>query len=81
MQAIFKSWYRVASKLFYKLYEQCNLAQSNLSRLPINHTSIKETTKFVNQMGGFSYYLFDKLNNGEALSEDDYKSLTELYSM
>ncbi|MGN1223304.1 MAG: germination protein YpeB [Christensenellales bacterium] len=69
------------TKLFYKLYEQCNLAQSNLSRLPINHTSIKETTKFVNQMGGFSYYLFDKLNNGEALSEDDYKSLTELYSM
>lgn len=68
-------------KLYYKLYEQCNLAQSNLSRLPLNHTSIKETTKFVNQMGGFSYYLFDKLNNGENISEPDYQSLEELYTM
>lgn len=68
-------------KLYYKLYEQCNLAQNNLSRLPINHTSIKETTKFVNQMGGFSYYLFDKLNNNQTVSDADYNSLTELYTM
>jgi len=68
-------------KLFYKLYEQCNLAQNNLSRLPINHTSINQTTRFVNQMGGFSYYLFDKLNNGESISEADYQSLQDLYTM
>lgn len=68
-------------KLYYKLYEQCNLAQNNLSRLPIEHTSINQTTKFVNQMGGFSYYLFDKLNNGNSLSETDYQSLTELYTV
>lgn len=68
-------------KLYYKLYEQCNLGQNNLSRLPINHESITQTTKFVNQMGGFSYYLFDKLNNGEELSDKDYTSLNELYTM
>lgn len=68
-------------KLYYKLYEQCNLAQNNLSRLPIDHNSINQTTKFVNQMGGFSYYLFDKLNNDESLSEADYQSLQELYTM
>lgn len=67
-------------KLFYKLYEQCNLTQNSLSRLPINHESINQTTKFVNQMGGFSYYLFDKLNNGEDMSEQDYASLQELYT-
>lgn len=67
-------------KLFYKLYEQCNLTQNNLSRLPINHEAINQTTKFVNQMGGFSYYLFDKLNNNEEISDKDYSSLQELYT-
>ncbi len=68
-------------KLFYKLYEQCNLAQNNLSRIPVEHNAINQTTKFVNQMGGFSYYLFDKLNNNESLSENDFSSLTELYTL
>lgn len=68
-------------KLFYKLYEQCNLTQNSLSRLPLKHESINQTTKFVNQMGGFSYYLFDKLNNGQSISEQDYASLQELYTM
>ena len=68
-------------KLFYKLYEQCNVAQNSLSRLPLKHESINQTTRFVNQMGGFSYYLFDKLNNGESVSEQDYKSLQELYTL
>ncbi len=67
-------------KLFYKLYEQCNLTQNSLSRLPINHEAITETTKFVNQMGGFSYYLFDKLNNNQDISDEDYKSLQDLYT-
>lgn len=67
-------------KLFYKLYEQCNVTQNNLSRLPIHHEAINQTTKFINQMGGFSYYLFDKLNNSEAISEEDYASLQELYT-
>lgn len=68
-------------KLFYKLYEQCNLAQNNLSRLPLNHNAINQTTKFVNQMGGFSYYLFDKLNRNEELSETDNQSLQDLYTL
>lgn len=68
-------------KLYYKLYEQCNLAQNNLSRLPIDHQSITQTTKFINQMGGFSFYLFDKLNNNQQLTDKDYASLNELYTM
>lgn len=67
-------------KLFYSLYEKCNVAQNCLSRLPLKHESINQTTKFVNQMGGFSYYLFDKLNNDEEMSEKDYQSLQELYT-
>lgn len=69
------------NKLFYDLWEQCNVAQNNLSRLPVNHDAINETTKFVNQMGGFSYYLFDKTRNSETLSDADNNSLTELYNM
>lgn len=69
------------NKLFYDLWEQCNVAQNNLSRLPVNHDAINETTKFVNQMGGFSYYLFEKTSNSESLNDTDYNSLTELYNL
>lgn len=68
-------------KLFYKLWEQCNVAQNNLSGLPVNHDAINETTKFVNQMGGYSYYLFEKLNNDGTIQDTEYDSLTQLYNM
>lgn len=69
------------NKLFYDLWEQCNVAQNNLSRLPVNHDAINETTKFVNQMGGFSYYLFKKTSENESITDADYNSLTDLYNL
>ena len=41
---------------------------------------MSETTKFVNQLGGFSYYLTQKLDNGQKLSEADTNSVNELYN-
>ena len=65
--------------LYQKIYTDCNQANEDLSRLPINHESVFQTTQFINEMGGFSYYLNDKLKNGNDLSKNDYDSVNELY--
>lgn len=67
-------------QLYQTINQQCTLCATNLSNLPINHQSIVETTKFVNQLGGFSYYLTQKLDNGQKLSQADQSSVNELYN-
>ncbi len=67
-------------ELYQKVNQQCSLCAANLSNLPINHQSIVETTKFINQLGGFSYYLSQKLKGGDTLSESDNNSINELYN-
>lgn len=68
-------------KLFNNIYKDCTQASEDLSRLPISHSSVDQTTNFINQMGGFSYYAENKLKNGNRLSEEDNKSITELHKM
>ncbi len=68
-------------KLFYELWQQSEQTSSNLSRLPLSHTSIQDTTAFVNQLGGFSYYLMNKSAEGEVYTEADRNSLNELHTV
>lgn len=68
-------------KLYNEVYTNCNYASSNLSNLPISYESINQTTKFINQMGGFSYYVGEKLKNNETLSQADIDSTLELYDL
>lgn len=68
-------------KLFNNIYTQCTQANEDLSRLPINHESVNQTTNFINQMGGFSYYAENKLKNGQNLSEQDNQSIQDLHEM
>ena len=67
-------------KLYDKIYTECTQASEDLSRLPINHESVNQTTSFINQMGGFSYYLSNKTKNGEDLSTEDYNSVDKLHT-
>ncbi len=65
---------------FYELWEESSKTQGSLASLPVSNQVLMETTRFVNQLGGYSYYLFDKLNNGEDLTSEDNNSLIELHS-
>ena len=67
-------------QLYQNVNQLCTLCGTNLSNLPVNHQSIVETTKFINQLGGFSYYLSQKLKTGKELSEADTNSINELYN-
>ena len=67
-------------QLYQNLNQLCTLCATNLSNLPVNHQSIVETTRFVNQLGGFSYYLSQKLKTQTPLSQADINSVNELYN-
>lgn len=61
-----------------KVVAECNNAQANLSALPLRQDVIGETTNFVNQLGGFSYVLRDKIVAGKSLTLDDLDQLESL---
>lgn len=67
-------------EIYQRVNQLCNLCATNLSNLPINHQSIVETTKFINQLGGFSYYLSQKLKTGDTMTQNDTASVNDLYN-
>ncbi len=56
------------------------LAESDLSELPLQDESKFYTTKLVNQIGDYAKYLNKKLANGERLSSEDVETLKSLYN-
>ena len=66
-------------KLLEDVYDNCTLAVSNMNRLPLEHETLFETTKFLNQMGGYSYVLINNLGS-RALNESEINKLNELHT-
>ena len=62
------------------LWREANLAQSYLSRLPIESQELSNTEKFLNQVSDYSYSLSRKNIYDEALTEDDFNNLKELHT-
>ena len=62
------------------LWREANLAQSYLSRLPIESQELENTEKFLNQVSDYSYSLSRKNINGEQLSDEDFKNLENLHN-
>ena len=61
------------------LWREANLAQSYLSRLPIESQELENTSKFLNQVSDYSYSLSRKNIYNESLSKDDFKNLKDLH--
>lgn len=55
------------------------LAESDLSNLPLQDESKFYTTKLVNQIGDYAKYLSKKIADGKALSDEDKAGLISLY--
>ena len=62
------------------VWREANLAQSYLTRLPIETQELENTEKFLNQVSDYSYSLSRKNIYNESLSQDDLKNLKELYT-
>ena len=62
------------------LWREANLAQSYLSRLPIESQELSNTEKFLNQVSDYSYSLSRKNIYNEKLTDDDFDNLKELHT-
>ena len=62
------------------LWREANLAQSYLSRLPIESQELENTEKFLNQVSDYSYSLSRKNIYNESLSDEDFNNLKELHT-
>ena len=62
------------------LWREANMAQTYLSRLPIETQELEKTQKFLNQGSDYSYSLSRKNIYDEKLSEEDLNNLKELHT-
>jgi spore germination protein len=59
-------------------WRQANLAQANLGQLPVTQPVLANTSKFLTQLGDFSYSLNNQNMGGKPLSEEQYKTIEQL---
>lgn len=68
------------SLLFTETWKMADLAQMNLNRLPISHLSLKETSKFLTQLGDFSYSLGKETIDNKEINEKQRKDIERLHN-
>lgn len=62
------------------IWRTSSLAQTYLSRIPIEVHELENANKFLNQVGDYCYSLSKKNINGEDLSQEDLDKLSMLHS-
>ncbi len=60
-------------------WRQANLAQTDLGQLPISQQVLANTSKFLTQVGDFSYSLNNQNMTGKPLNDQQYKTLEQLH--
>ena len=61
------------------VWREANLAQTYLSRLPIESQELENTQKFLNQVSDYCYSLSRKNIYNESLTDEDLKNLKDLH--
>ncbi|MBQ9267067.1 MAG: germination protein YpeB [Clostridia bacterium] len=69
-----------SAKNLTEIWRQANLAESALGQIPITHTTLTNTLKFINQVGDYSYSLSRKTIENNKLSDEDFSNLQMLYT-
>lgn len=68
-----------SAKILSTIWRTATLAQTNLSRIPIETKELENTQKFLNQVGDYCFSLSRKSFNEEELSQEELDKLTELH--
>ncbi len=68
-----------AAETLTNLWREANMAQTYLSRLPIESQELENTQKFLNQVSDYSYSLSRKNIYKEKISDEELKNLKELH--
>lgn len=67
------------SETLMHVWREANLAQVYLSQLPISSNELANTSKFLNQVSEYSYFLATKCINNEKLTDEELNNLQNLY--
>ncbi len=67
------------SLIFSEIWLQAEGARENLTQLPLTSNVVARTAKFLTQAGDFARVKARDINNGETVSEEDYRTLNTLY--
>lgn len=60
------------------LYSQCSVAKNAVSRLPISQMELSNIYKFLSQASDYAQYIGSKIQNGEAITDEEHKNLLVL---
>ncbi len=69
-----------SNQLLLEINDNLTNAENQLSYLPISMNGIPETTKFINQLGGYTSTLAKNTKNGTKLTVEEKTKLRELYN-
>lgn len=69
-----------SNQLLLEINDNLTNAENQLSYLPISMNGISETTKFINQLGGYTSTLAKNTKGGEQITKEEKTKLRELYN-
>lgn len=67
------------SAIFTEIWQRANAAQANLNQLPLPDIVMGRTSKFLTQVGDYSYSLLNKTAEGKAKDSEEWLTLSKLY--
>ncbi len=70
---------QMLQKLSIRLWNESNNAKIALSQLPIEEVQLENTYKFLSQVGNYALSISKKSENGQSLTDEEYKNLQSLY--
>ena len=65
--------------LLSEISRQADAAQTDLGQLPISHIALDKTSKYLNQLSDYSYYLSRKVSDGKTISVEEMENLQKLH--
>lgn len=68
-----------SAKTLMNVWKEANLANCNLSQIPMHDEGLSNTSRFLNQVSDYSYSLVNKTISGNSLTEEDLKNLKDIH--
>lgn len=66
------------AKLAGDIFRESTAAKANLGQLPISQVQLDNTSKFLSQVGDYTYVLSQNMINGQPPSDEDYQHLQSM---
>lgn len=65
--------------LLSDISRQAEAAQLDLGQLPVSHIALDKTSKFLNQLSDYTYYLNKKISGGKTINLKEMENLQHLH--